>query len=78
MRAAYTPREGSVPWKVIEFLTTNTDEFLTADCVAAKFDVSRNHVHTLLAPAVEAGTLRRDKDMRTGELCYRLGTATRW
>ena len=73
MRAAYTPREGSVPWKVIEFLTTNTDEFLTADCVAAKFDVSRNRVHTLLTPAVEAGTLRRDEDMGTGELCYRLG-----
>ena len=73
MRAAYTPREGSVPWKVIEFLTTNTDEFLTADCVAAKFDAPRNRVHTLLALAVEAGTLRRDEDMGAGELCYRLG-----
>lgn len=69
----YTPREGSVPWKVTEFLTTNPDEYLTADDVFAKFDVARGRVHTLLTPAVAAGILARTEDIGSGELHYRLG-----
>ena len=70
----YAPREGSVAWRVIEFLTTNPDESLSIDDVAVKFDASRASIHSLLAPAVLAGTLIRKEDYEDGELVYRLGS----
>ncbi len=69
----YTPREGSVAWKVIEYLTTNPGESLSSDGIAAKCDVGRNNVHSLLAQAVDVGILVRKEDLESGELVYRRG-----
>lgn len=72
--STYTPREGSVAFRVLEFLSANPDESLSADEVAIKFDCTRNNVHTLLAPAVSAGSLIRGQDLEDGELVYRVGS----
>lgn len=71
--STYTPNEGSHAWKTIQFLTTNPDEALSADDVAAKFDCSARSVHTLLGPAVAHGILTRTEDLPSGDLVYRLG-----
>jgi len=71
--AVYQPREGSVAWKVIEFLTTNPEETLTADDASVKFDVSAKAVHSSLGPAVRAGVLTRTEDPDSGDLVYRRG-----
>ncbi|MBS0414384.1 MAG: hypothetical protein JSR68_08425 [Proteobacteria bacterium] len=70
--ANYVPREGSVPWRVVEFLTTNPDETLLAEDVAAKFGCGVASVHTVLRQAVASGSLVRAEN-RDGELEYRLG-----
>ena len=71
----YTPRAGSVPARVLEFLTANPDELLTTGDVAAKFDCGRLSVRSLLSNAVEAGLLTRKEDAEAGEMVYRLGRA---
>lgn len=71
---SYAPQQGSVAWKVIEFLTTNPEEELSRDDIAAKFDAVSNHVHTLLRQCVEAGLLKRVEV--EDELVYRLGNGT--
>lgn len=76
MTTTYTPREGSVPYKVIAFLTANPDEQLDADLISAKCDCDRRSVHTLLSSAVQAGLLQRSEEPTTGELVYTLGTGT--
>lgn len=75
MTTPYTPREGSVAWKVIQFLTKNPEESLDADIIAAKFEADRRNVHTLLGPSVQAGLLQRAEDMASGELVYTRGGA---
>ena len=72
--STYFPREGSVAYRVLEFLSANPDESLSAAEVAIKFDCTRNNVHTLLAPAVSAGSLNRKEDLEDGELVYRIGS----
>ena len=72
--ATYTPREGSVAWKVIQFLQANRDEQLDADLISAKCDCVRANVHTLLGPAVQAGLLVRTEDVPSGELVYSAGS----
>lgn len=59
---------------MIEFLTTNPHEALSASDIEAKFDRPRKAVHTTLAPAIAAGALTRTEDMKDGELIYKLGT----
>lgn len=73
MNPKYTPREGSVAWKVIQFLQANRDEQLDADLISAKCECVRANVHTLLGPAVQAGLLVRDEDLESGELVYSAG-----
>ena len=73
MSATYTPREGSVAWKVIQFLQANPDEQLDADLISAKCDCDRRNVHTLLGPAVQAELLVRKADGEDGELVYTVG-----
>lgn len=68
---SYAPQQGSVAWKVIEFLTTNPDEELTRDDIAAKFDCTSGNVHSLLRQSVDAGLLLRVET--DDELVYRLG-----
>ena len=74
MSTTYTPRAGSVALRVIEFLTANPDEQLSAADVAVKFDCTRVNVHTLLAQAVAAGLLVRKEDPKDGELVYVAGS----
>ena len=70
---SYCPQEGSIAYKVIEFLTTNPEERLTSEDVSAKFDCPSKQVHSMLARAVETGVLlRRPGD--EGDLEYSLGT----
>lgn len=73
MSSSYAPREGSVTWKVIQYLTTNPTEHLSAEVISAKFDCTRTNVHTLLAQAVQAELLKRTDDGEDGELVYRIG-----
>lgn len=68
----YTPHEGSVAYKVLEFLTTNPDEELTSMDIGAKFDCASNGVHSMLARAVEVGALKRAPN-DDEELTYTLG-----
>ena len=62
--------EGSVPWKVIQFLDANPDEQLDIELVSAKYDCPRSQVHTLLSGAVQAGALARSTCRDTGEVIY--------
>lgn len=71
---SYAPQQGSVAWKVIEFLTTNPEEELNRENIAAKFDAAPSSVHTLLRQCVEAGLLKRIE--AEDELVYRLGSGT--
>lgn len=73
MSTTYTPRAGSVAFRVIEFLLANPDEQLGSADVAIKFDCARNNVHTLLSDAVTAGFLARKEDLEDGELVYVAG-----
>ncbi len=75
MSATYTPRAGSVAYKVIQLLAANPDEQLDAGLIAAKCDCDRRNVHTLLGPAVQACMLMRTEDMESGELVYSAGAA---
>jgi len=70
----YTPEQGSLAWKVIQFLTTNPEELLKAEDVSAKFDVTVRGVHSAMSSAVMCGILTRTEDLSDGELVYRLGT----
>lgn len=56
-------------FRVLEFLCANPDESLSAADVAVKFDCTRNNVHTLLAPAVSAGSLIRRRTSKTASWC---------
>lgn len=69
---AYQPRANSLPGKVLDFLSRNPDEELTADDITEKFGGSRNNVHTLMRPALDARLVRREPDV-LGELRYRAG-----
>lgn len=73
--AKYTPQQGSLPYLVIEFLTTNPHEELTCDDIEAKFERSSRQVHSLLAEAVERGAVTRAPG-DDGELVYRLGAGS--
>lgn len=70
---AYNPQDGSVAFKVIEFLSTHPDEELTPEDVSVKYDKPRNNIHSLLGPAVLAGALTRGEN-DDGDIVYRLGT----
>lgn len=72
--SGYKPQAGSIPWKVIEFLTTHPDESLSAADVEIKFGKARAQVHSVLGPAVMSGVLIRTEDLEEGELQYKLGT----
>ncbi|MGQ3055427.1 MAG: hypothetical protein ACT6S0_26865, partial [Roseateles sp.] len=73
MSTLYTPTKGALPWKVIEFLTTNPTETLTVDDISVKFDVPVRGLAVLLTPAVESGALVRLDDAEEDEMVYRLG-----
>lgn len=69
----YAPRASSIAGKVTSFFMRNRDEVLDVAAIAVKFECSRLSVHTLLAPAVAAGWLRRYEDRTVGDLVYASG-----
>lgn len=73
MTRTYQPQQGSIAWKVIQFLTTNPDEKLTTADVSAKFDCNASGVHSMLSQAVATGVLKRETN-EDEELEYSLGT----
>lgn len=68
----YTPQFGSIPHKVLQFLSDNPDEELTRSDVATKFDTSPAGVDSLLKLAKARGsvTVSRNSD---AQLVWRLG-----
>lgn len=73
MSTVYTPMKGTLPWKVIEFLTTNPDETLTVDDISVKFGVPVRGLPVQLTPAVDSGALVRAEHEDEDEMVYRLG-----
>lgn len=73
MTTTYNPMKGSLPWKVIEFLTTNPGETLSIDDISVKFDAPVRGLPSQLTPAVESGALVRLEDPEEDEMVYRLG-----
>lgn len=72
MSKSYTPQQGSVAWKVIEFFTTNPQEELTLADLESKFDKAASQFHSLLGAAVDAGVLKRSTN-DDDELVYSIG-----
>lgn len=70
----YLPRGNSKPAKALAFFKANPEETLTADDFAAKFDMQRNNVHTIMRPALDAGLLKRKRD-DLGEYVYTAAAA---
>ena len=75
MATIYSPQSGSIPFKVIEFFTTYPDEELTTENLEAKFGKPAAQFHTHLAPALQAGFLKR-RTNDDDELVYSLGKGT--
>ena len=72
MRTAYTPRTDGVAARCITFFRANPDEELSLEDITDKFDATRGNIHTLLAPAREAGLLDRYQNA-DGEYLYKAG-----
>lgn len=68
----YMPQAGSLPSNVVGFFQNNRHEFLNLDDIADKFSATRNNIHTILRPAVDAGLLVRDRD-EDGDYIYKPG-----
>lgn len=72
MKALYVPRVDSVAARCIAFFQANPDEELTLEDITDKFDAIRGNIHTLLAPARDAGLLGRYQNDE-GEYIYKAG-----
>lgn len=56
---SYTPRPGSIPFRVISFLMRNEGEELTRKDIATKFDCDGSTLDTVLGEAMRTGLLER-------------------
>lgn len=74
MNHTYSPRTGSLAARVIEFFRANSDEELSNNDIAGKFDVPPTSVSALLQAAVTHALLTRSKPVGSG-LVYRAGPA---
>lgn len=72
--APYKPQTNSLPGRVVAFFAQNRDEELTLEDIAAKFDCSRNTIHTNLQLATDNHLLERFRNAH-GEYLYRAGQA---
>ena len=70
----YAPMPHSLPGRVVAFFKANPDEILGLDDIVEKFEPARANVHTLLAAALGAGLLMRDRDA-DGDYVYKAGEA---
>lgn len=67
-----TFRGDSLAARVIGFFQNNPDEELDLEAITEKFDATRGNIHTLLAPATQAGALVRDRN-KDGDYIYKAG-----
>jgi hypothetical protein len=68
----YTPKPGSLPWRVLSFLMANVDEELTRRDIAVKFDCQASSVDAMLQNAVGHGCVRRTRNSEA-EVVWSLG-----
>jgi hypothetical protein len=69
---SYTPRPGSIPFRVISFLMRNEGEELTRKDIATKFDCDGSTLDTILGEAMRTGLLER---YRTDDgMAWKLGS----
>lgn len=68
----YQPHGNTKPGRVLAFFAANPEETLTADDIAEKVSMSRHNVHTTMRPAVDAGLLKRERDL-LGDYVYSAG-----
>lgn len=71
----YTPRVGSIPYRVLTFLVLNPQEELTRGDIAVKFDCQASSVDTLLGIAVARQILKRGRNSEM-EVVWSLGKST--
>lgn len=69
----YTPHNGSLARKVVEFFAANPEETLTRGDVAEKFDVTAEHVDGCLAAAMSHQVIVRRRDSSTGYTVFAAG-----
>lgn len=74
MTTTYTPQTGSAASQVCGYLQNNLHDSLTLDDITDMFGGVRGNVHTLMAKAVEAKLLTRDRNA-DGEYIYQPGPA---
>ena len=68
----YEPQRDTLPAQVVGYFRLHPDEHLTLDDIATKFSSGRSNIHTLLARALDAELLKREKSA-DGEWIYRAG-----
>lgn len=71
----YTPKPGSLPWRVLTFLVLNPEEELTRRDIAVKFDAQSTSVDTMLGIAVARQVIKRTRNS-DAELVWSLGPST--
>lgn len=71
--AIYTPRAGSIAFRVIEFLQRNEGEELTRSDIGAKFDTPQASVDTLVGDAMRSGYLVKGRN-EDHEVVWRMGS----
>lgn len=72
----YEPQADSLPAQVVGYFRLHPDEHLTLDDISTKFQAGRSNIHTLLAKALDAELLKREKNAE-GEWIYRAGKECR-
>lgn len=69
---SYEPQTDSLAAQVVGYFRHHPEEYLGLDDIVTKFSAGRSNVHTLLARALDAELLKREKDAE-GEWIYRAG-----
>lgn len=71
--STYTPQIDGIPFRVIEYFTTNPEEELDKHALEIKFGKPANQFISILAVAVDSGALIRTTNS-DDEIVWRLGT----
>lgn len=71
----YTPKPGSLPWRVLTFLVLNPEEELTRSDIAVKFDIQASVIDATLQIAVARQVMKRTRNSDM-ELVWSLGPST--
>lgn len=71
----YTPRPGTLPAQVLEFLQANPDEELDLEAISVKWSVHRSYIHTMLARLLDSKQIKRSRNDE-GEYIYTLSKAS--